>query len=281
LPDGRNTHLIQQPKAWWDAQLAQYFTIGKAFERGAEIHYVVGPLKSGQSKIAAASGPRVALGFDGLTFRREPYVIGAAQNVLEPALYTALAESFPPLELFKAFGGGRKWSLSTVNHPDQYAGFLKSNPLWQAFARYIKDPAFIEQIRMVLKAHGLTPLDGHDKLKARFEFSAMSADGGCIRPHTDITSKLVTLVVSMLPPVEDWDPAWGGGTDVLVPKNTETPPDDYKAGFEAFDVVGTYPYQPNQCVLFIKSPASWHAVAPMVGPGAALRRTLTINVERA
>ncbi len=43
LADGRNTHLIQRGLAWWQKQLGRYFTIGKLFPRGAEIHAVVGP----------------------------------------------------------------------------------------------------------------------------------------------------------------------------------------------------------------------------------------------
>ncbi len=43
LADGRNTHLIQRGLPWWQKQLGRYFTIGKLFPRGAEIHAVVGP----------------------------------------------------------------------------------------------------------------------------------------------------------------------------------------------------------------------------------------------
>ena len=37
---------------------------------------------------------------------------------------------------------------------------------------------------------------------------------------------------------------------------------------------------PNQCVIFVKTFNSWHAVYPMTGHGSqALRKTLTINIE--
>jgi hypothetical protein len=119
------------------------------------------------------------------------------------------------------------------------------------------------------------------KLKTRWEFSLLPADGGCLRPHTDIPSKLLTVVLSMRPiGDETWLPEWGGGTDVLRPIG-DTPPDDYKADLSAFEVVHTYPYVPNQAVVFVKSKDSWHSVGPIAGPAAALRRTVTINVERA
>ena len=40
--DGRNTHLIQQPRAWWEKKLKKFFEIGKIFEVGPELHVVVG-----------------------------------------------------------------------------------------------------------------------------------------------------------------------------------------------------------------------------------------------
>jgi uncharacterized Rossmann fold enzyme len=42
LPDGRNTHLIQRPRSWWELKLAKYFKIGQVFERGPEVTFVVG-----------------------------------------------------------------------------------------------------------------------------------------------------------------------------------------------------------------------------------------------
>lgn len=44
LADGRNTHLIQESKDWWVAQLASYFEIGQATQVGQELFLVVGPL---------------------------------------------------------------------------------------------------------------------------------------------------------------------------------------------------------------------------------------------
>lgn len=43
LPDGRNTHLLQRDKQWWTERLQRYFTVGKVFQVGAELHVIVGP----------------------------------------------------------------------------------------------------------------------------------------------------------------------------------------------------------------------------------------------
>jgi hypothetical protein len=279
LADGRNAHLIQQPAAWWTAQLEKFFQVGKVDDLGGSLIRVIVGVKPKAKKAPAPSG--LLLSFDHLKVRRDPYPIGCASAVLEPRLYQELARTFPPLDRFRAFGGGnKKWSLSEVNHPDQYAQFLAKTPSWLAFKRYVKSPEFIEQIRAVLQAHDLDVLSGVGKLKSRFEFSLLPADGGCLRPHTDIATKLVTLVVTMLPEAKDWPSAFGGGTDVLIPKNGALL-DDYQAGFDAFDVVETFQYVPNQCVVFVKTANSWHGVQ-CTGEGSdLLRRTVTINVERA
>ena len=59
---------------------------------------------------------------------------------------------------------------------------------------------------------------GYVPLEARFEFSALPADGGNLPPHTDAPTKIVTMIVSILEDGE-WDEAIGGGTDVNWPKD--------------------------------------------------------------
>ena len=54
-----------------------------------------------------------------------------------------------------------------------------------------------------------------------------------------------------------------------------------QGAFEEMEVLDTYPFEPNQAVVFVKTHNSWHCVRPMTGHGsAALRRTLTLNIER-
>lgn len=52
LADGRNAHLIQQPRAWWEERFGIYFEIGKVLETGPLLYVVVGPK---QSKVAKAA----------------------------------------------------------------------------------------------------------------------------------------------------------------------------------------------------------------------------------
>ena len=54
LPDGRNTHLIQQGKAWWKAKLRKFFTVARIFEAGPELYIIVAPLQKPKLKEPAA-----------------------------------------------------------------------------------------------------------------------------------------------------------------------------------------------------------------------------------
>jgi hypothetical protein len=120
-----------------------------------------------------------------------------------------------------------------------------------------------------------------DRLRTRFEFSALPVDGGHVNPHTDSPGKIVTLVVSMLGD-DEWNPAFGGGTDVNRPKEDRLRYNQLNrlARFEDMEVVHTFEYTPNQAVIFVKTYDSWHSVRPMTGQGSTvLRKTLTVNIE--
>jgi hypothetical protein len=118
-------------------------------------------------------------------------------------------------------------------------------------------------------------------LRARFEFSALTIAGGSIRPHTDDPAKIVTMVISMVRE-DEWQPTWGGGTSVVWPIDATKSfnPGNRYLDFDEVRTLKTFPFQPNQCIVFIKTPSSWHMVAPLTGEDPAiLRRTLTINIE--
>lgn len=218
------------------------------------------------------------LNLDRMVWRQEPYQIGSAQQVFDPATYEALVKAFPT-EGFKDIvleNGTKKTSLSVVNNKELYKEFLASCPPWQKFHDYIKSHGFLRTVVGLLVRDRIgTSWSG--TYTSRFEFSAMPADGGCLPPHTDIVSKVVTIVIPMMAPGY-WNPAWGGGTDILKPKGDKVL-QDYKAGLDEFDKIHTYECIPNQAVLFVKTHNSWHSVGPCTGPPEAQRRTITINIE--
>lgn len=243
------------------------------------------------------------LNYKGAAFDYEPYPICYIENVLDGDTYRQLVESYPDSELFEYKPElGHKFSLSEVNNRQNYENFLAGSAIWKAFYDHVKSPEFVDGILAMLAANNidlglrrirvlsarsshkaslLARLRRQTELSARFEFSMMPADGGRILPHTDAPNKLITLVVSMMRP-GDWDDDWGGGTSVCLPSDRRLVFNHLNKwmDFDDVDTIKTYPFVPNQCVLFVKTYNSWHHVAPMTGPeGAPLRKTLTINIE--
>ncbi len=253
----------------------------------------------------ARSLPDVALRLDTLSFDYDPFPIGLAQNVFDPATYAEMVDSFPTADDFVAkHTVGVKYSLSQANNRRAYLRFLRRHPVWRRFHVHVKSRAFIRDVLAALRRHGIDlglyeqpfgermrqrlralkrgrPMPRTPRLRARFEFSAMPVTGGSIRPHTDDPAKIVTLVVSMVRAGE-WQPDWGGGTSVVWPRDATR---SFNLGnryleFDEVRTLKTFPFRPNQCIVFVKTPNSWHMVGPMTGADpSVLRRTLTINIE--
>jgi hypothetical protein len=244
--------------------------------------------------------------YEHLKFRYEPFPIGFAKPLMEPGLYRELLANYPPVELFQNIPKlGSKYSLSERFNACQYKTWIRSQPLWRELHRWLKSPEFIRGVMSTLEAHhielgyGIGETAGKvflrklkalargrlsdcsPRLGARFEFSMLPADGGHILPHTDAPSKIVTLIVSIVDEGE-WDPAFGGGTDVNRPKDVRLGFNQLnrQGRFEDMEVLDTFEFTPNQAVIFVKTFNSWHSVRPMKGVASpAMRKTLTINIE--
>ena len=215
------------------------------------------------------------MNFSNIERSQVPYYFAVAKDIFSPELYAALVRYWPDESTFVEMGEGyRKLSLSERNNRGLYHTFIAASPEWTELYSYLKSQQFRGE---VFKALNMAPVG---IFTSRFEFSSMPADGGFIAPHTDIPSKVVTLVVPIVEP-GTWSPEWGGGTDLLKPKDTSVNHIDYKAPLSEFEKVWTVPYEPNQALLFVKSASSWHSAGPFQGPEGVWRRTLTINIERA
>lgn len=245
------------------------------------------------------------LRYDSIAFEYEPFPIGMTRPALDETTYRDLVESFPPIDLFEYMPAkGGKYSLSQVNNGAKYRRFIAGSAPWKAFHAFIKSPAFIDGALDMLRAHGFhlgfpnpgfaerlylkaravkrgNPIPHFPKLKARFEFSAMPITGGNILPHTDHQKKTITMVIPILRE-DEWQTAWGGGTSMVWPKDKTKIFNrvNHYLDFDEVDCVKTFPFEPNQCLVFIKTNNSWHAVWPMTGNDPKiLRKTLTINIE--
>lgn len=243
-----------------------------------------------------------------IDFRYTPFPIALAKPVMADDLYSQFVTDFPPVELFESFEElgkkGRKYILSEKENKQAYLEFVRSKPLWRDFHSWIKSDDFVGGVLDMLRQHNIdlgyrcSPLATRWRrqlkdairrrrtrrdvpLKARFDFSALPADGGHLVPHTDAPTKIVTMVLSIVGE-QEWDPSFGGGTDVNWPRN-ERDTFNYVnrlASFDDVEVLHSYPFTPNQAVIFVKTFNSWHSVSPMTGTDSkTLRKTLTINIE--
>ncbi len=247
--------------------------------------------------------------YDALKFRYEPFPIGFARPLMEESLYEDFVANFPPFDIFEDYRAmgkpGDKFTLSEKENARVYNNFVNSNPIWREFHRWIKSDSFVYGVMDTLRDHYidlgynlLSPSQRFAKrlkeisrgqicsrlprLRARFEFSAIPADGGHLFPHTDTASKIATMIVSIVREGE-WNPAYGGGTDISRPKHIRHCYNylNRLAKFEDMEVLDTIEFAPNQAVLFVKTFNSWHSVRPMTGNNSqAMRKTLTINIEK-
>ncbi|WP_299399143.1 2OG-Fe(II) oxygenase [Pelagibius sp.] len=245
------------------------------------------------------------LNFESIKFDYDPYPIGLARGALDADLYRELIDTFPDDQTFvlKEFNGV-KYSLSRHNNKAGYFDHLRKNEAWGRFYDYIASESFIVDTMTMLKAHNIdlglanvswqqralkrfkalkkrSPQPHIPRLRSRFEFSSMPVTGGNIRPHTDHPSKVVTMVIPILRE-DEWKEEYGGGTSVVWPKDRARSYNFVNGymDFDEVDCVRTYPFEPNQCLVFVKTYNSWHAVWPMTGNDSkVLRRTLTINIE--
>jgi hypothetical protein len=159
-----------------------------------------------------------------------------------------------------------------------YHEFIQSDRRWRELHAFIKSQEFIQTVISIADIK-TGPAFTAAQFTSRFEFSSLPANGGFIRPHRDIPSKIITLVIPIMKK-GDWDSSWGGGTDILTAVDPDKPLVDYQSPSSEFHRVRTIPYEPNQCLMFCKTASSWHSVSPIRGPAGIWRRTLTVNIER-
>lgn len=246
--------------------------------------------------------------FENAQFRYEPYPIGVIAPIIADDLYAELVDSFPPVELFDYMPEvGHKYTLSEKFKAANYHDFIAKQPAWRELHGWIKSQAFFEAVVAMLCDHdidlglkkakfagqGIWPWRfgemlrgrwprGDLSFRTRFEFSMLPAEGGYVTPHTDTARKIITLVVSMVKEGE-WNPAFGGGTEVDRAKNDRDAFNQTNRyiPFDEVEPLHTFDFKPNQSVIFIKTFNSLHCVRPMTGNGSqAMRRTLTINIEK-
>jgi len=245
-------------------------------------------------------------------FRYTPFPIAMTKQVFTDDIYNEMLENWPDTDRFRYMPNlGHKYSLSEVNNTTQFFDVIKSTPIWQKLFDEIKSERFVTGIldflieknidlglrkkclvtnkpslnlwtRLKETYRGAALLGSQTKpLRSRFEFSMLPGDGGSIRPHTDAPTKYITLVVAMVKAGE-WKPGYGGGTSILWPKDNARSfnHENSYLEFDEMEKLETYDFDTNQCIIFVKTFNSWHAVEPISAPSPdMLRKSLTINIE--
>jgi hypothetical protein len=240
--------------------------------------------------------------------RYEPYPLLVLRPALDAAVYRELCQNYPDVNLF-GFNPKHdyKRTLSEKFAPDNYAKFIAGNKPWGRFHAWLKSEDFIRKTIEFLKTNDIDlDVDGcalgqsggllgslkqisrgkppfnAGRLRSRFEFSVLKADGGEVAPHTDTPKKIITLVQTMIQDNE-WDARIGGGLDV----NRPTDPSyafnwtNRMVPWEKIEVIDTIPFVPNQCTVFVKTFNSLHSVRKMTEKGSdKLRKTVTIVIEK-
>jgi len=239
--------------------------------------------------------------------RYEPYPLVVLRPSLDATTYDELCDNFPDISLFGPIRGYEyKLSLSEKFAPENYHKFIKENKPWNRFHSWLKSDEFIRGTVEFLKQKNVdldidecfeptskrigralgAIRDGKmpsksPRLRSRFEFSVLKADGGEVAPHTDTPKKIITLVQTMIKDGE-WNPTFGGGLDV----NRATDPKfafnwkNKMVPWDKIEILDTIPFVPNQCTVFVKTFNSLHSVRKMKETGSkALRKTVTIVIE--
>jgi hypothetical protein len=248
------------------------------------------------------------LNYNKVEMRYEPYPLAVLRPALAAEHYDRLAGSFPDEKLFGTLPKfPYKLSLSEKWAPDNYARFLRETKVWNDFHSWVKSDDFIfktveflknnhvdlplaeafetgsQKLKRFVKSMGRGNLPSRGlKLRSRFEFSSLKADGGTVEPHTDAPRKVITLVISMIKEGE-WDTAYGGGLDVnrTNDKRFAYNWENQMVPWEGIEVIDTVPFVPNQCTVFVKTHNSLHSVRPMTQKGSrALRKSVTVVIER-
>ena len=258
-------------------------------------------------QLAEESEAMAMLNFSATHVRYEPYPLLVLRPAVEPAFYSELCDTYPDSSLFGTHPKyDYKLSLSEKFRQDTYNKFLRETRPWQRFHAWLKSEDFIRRTVAFLESNGIdlgieksfessprrlgrvlgAMTKGRlasiaPRLRSRFEFSVLKADGGEVAPHTDTPKKIITLVLSMIKDGE-WNPALGGlDVNRAIDARHSFNWTNRNIPWEAVEVLETIPFVPNQCIVFVKTFNSLHSVRRMDEAGSrALRKSVTIVIER-
>lgn len=201
------------------------------------------------------------------TLRVWPYPHMLIPNVFTPHDYQHILDMFPNDGVF---------SPLNEYHPDRGAVYLTPETpggrddrgklsedqcaFWQGFLDQFGSQSFREALLWAVGGQSL--VDSHLAITHSYIHLALDKKGYEIRPHTDISNKIVTALFYLPEP---------GDTSVLpfgtsVLREREYAQDLNPHDWDRYDTVFTTEFSPNTMFAFKVGPDSWHGVKPVTNP---------------
>ncbi len=248
---------------------------------------------------------------------RDPFFIFEFHDVFDRETYDALDSQFPKKSLFPATWVDRGGKSHMNSKMPEFSAFTSQTPIWAKLYESFSEPDVIRKLyelthsvpseraanekkpwkvdekeapqgmfrKPLSKLNRMkSSLMGNTPVRLTFEFSYLEA--GCyIPPHTDVSGKLISLMLYF--PDKAVDYSSGAGTEFYRGKDQTVAQSGWKAGMmddkaskeflDKHEVFYTSDFKPNKLVGFIKSSNSWHGVKKLELPPSATRRSLNVN----
>ncbi|AUG78269.1 Putative Hydroxylase [Kitasatospora sp. MMS16-BH015] len=199
-----------------------------------------------------------------LDTRTEPYRWALAQDLLPAGARARLRADLPELDAFRrierAAGGDKQYGmyvLPLVSRGEPLPGLAQAGPAWRELAESVLGGAYRAWVEEAVGAETADcPID-----LGVFVFGP----GDGVSPHTDKADKWATHVFYLN---EEWCEADGGSFQVRADPSPGSPP-----------VASVVPGG-GRSVVFARSDASWHAVAPIAPTAPEYRYTVQVEMWR-
>jgi hypothetical protein len=248
---------------------------------------------------------------------RDPFFIFEFHDLFDRETYESIDAQFPRKSEFPATWANRGGKYHMNTKMPEYVELAKKAPVWPKLYNCFADPQVMDRLFALVHSvpserpvgetkpwridtrpqpSGIarkplaqlrrlqSSMGGYTPVRLVFEFSYL--ESGCyIPPHTDVPSKLVSLMIYL--PDNGVEYPAGSGTEFYRGRNGAAAESAWKSAMledepmreflEKHEVFYTSDFTPNKLVGFIKSSYSWHGVRPLKLPPNAARRSVNIN----
>ncbi len=207
---------------------------------------------------------------DGDAFQsQDPFPWINPEGVLTDSGHQRLVETLPDVSLFKeSFGYRRKHGQQAHDrYVLEYSDGLPVAEAWKNFIAELRGPEYHDFVCRML---GIRRFD----LNCHWHY----ATTGCsVSPHLDAARKYGSQVF-YFNTAQDWDPDWGGKTEVLsdTHRRSRTPNPE----FEDLESVATSQAIGNYSLLFARGAHSWHGVRELNCPKDRMRKVFIVVINR-